>query len=219
MRKNILIILLLSLAITSCGKVIISRNYYVLDYNPVLENQAFALTKPFPFSIEVVESRMPRTYDRSQMVIRYSAHKLDYSAENIWAVRLSSAVPDLINNHINKYGLFDRCQREYLDSRPDYEIVTYLNRIELIQNKLYKAVHLSIDYYLRQSDDRNFAVKYSADREIEIPQTADMDIFAKTVSDILKEETDNFLLKAVDYFKNLKRPSRLSEIPPEKEKK
>ena len=185
-----------------CAKLSLTRNYFILDYNPIIENPKLSLAQPLPFSVQVMDSRIPRIYDRSQIVIRYSAHKLSYSTQNIWAVRLSYLIPDLINNQIRNYNIFDQTQREYLESRPDYEIVTNVNRVELFSNQFYTAAHLSMDFYLRKNSSHENLVKYSFDIEKQIPAKG-MDLFAKKISELLKSQTDIFLIKTIDYFHSL----------------
>ncbi len=202
--RNLMIIILMILMTFGCTKLNLARNYFILDYNPIIENPKLSLAKPFPYSVQVVDSRMPRTYDRSQIVIRYSAHKLSYSSQNIWAVRLSYLIPDLINKQIKSYNIFAQTQREYLEDRPDYEIITYVNRVEMFKNEYYTAAHLSMDYYLRKSDSHDDLIKYSFDIEKQISQEG-MDIFAKKISNLLKEQTDIFLVKTIDYFQSLEK--------------
>jgi ABC-type uncharacterized transport system auxiliary subunit len=200
--KNLIVTLLIILMMFGCAKLSLSRNYFILDYNPIIENPKLSIAKPFPYSVQVMDSRMPRTYDRSQIVIRYSAHKLSYSTQNIWAVRLSYLIPDLINKQIKSYNIFSQTQREYLEERPDYEIITYVNRVELFKNEYYTAAHLSMDYYLRKSNNHDDIIKYSFDIEQQIAQNG-MDIFAQKISNLLKDHTDIFLIKVIDYFDSL----------------
>lgn len=202
-QKKYLLIIIILLVLCACGSVKIIRNHYVLHYNPVLSEPKLSLSKPLPYAIEVMDTNIMRTYDRSQMIIRHSAHRIEYSRENIWAVRVSTAVPDLINNHINKFNLFTRCQREYLNKRPDYEIVTTVNRIEMFKNDFYHAVNFSIDYYLRDATSGDMILKYPFAREIEVNKAAEMDMFAKKVSDMIENSTNGFLLETVEYFQGL----------------
>ncbi len=201
-KRNLIFLSLILIAVFGCTQLTVSRNYFILDYNPIIENPKLSLAKPLPYSVQVMDSRMPRTYDRSQIVIRYSAHKLSYSSQNIWAVRLSYLIPDLINKQIKSYNIFEQTQREYLENRPDYEIITYVNRVELFKNDFYTAAHLSMDYYLRKSDNHDNVVKYSFDIEQEISKNG-MDLFAQKISNLIKEQTDKFLVKTIDYFNNL----------------
>lgn len=205
--KRIYLAVLLLLLLAACFKLTVARNYYILDYISVLDKPELSLAKPLPFAVVVRDAQLPRTYDRTQMVIRHSAHRIDYSSNDLWAVRLSDAVPDLINDQINSYHLFKNCQREYLDNRPDYEIVVHLNRIELFQSPGYRAVNLNMDYYLQASDSRDYLLKYTLTKEEEVPEGQDMDIFARKASELIKEGTDQFLIQAVNTLKNQPAPA------------
>lgn len=197
--KKIIILLILAL-LFACGTVIKVRNYYVLFYNPIAQNAKLILDQPLPYTIEIADSKVPKTYDKYQMVVRRSAHRINYSNTDLWAVRVSDSVPDLLNNHINRYNIFTRCQREYLDEKPDLELVTYIKQIEMFKNKKYQSVHLQMEYSLRKVGQEKPIVNHSVDIEQEITPTNDMDIFARKISDMLKKSTDEFLVKTIEFF-------------------
>lgn len=185
--------------LSHCASKAIHPKYYILDYRPVLRDSSFVLHKPFPYRIQVQTMKIPRTFDRVSVVVRYSAHRLDYYRYNLWAIRPQITVSDLIANHITAYGIFDECQREFFDVRPDYEIVGNIEAIEKFDNESYIAAHLAVKLYLRSYDGYENLLSHEFDREEEMPEFR-MELFAKKLSDVLKEETDIFVGKLIEYF-------------------
>jgi uncharacterized lipoprotein YmbA len=180
----------------------VERNYFVIDYNPVPTDQRLLLDTPLPYSVEISDTRVSRVYDRSQIVYRYSAHKLEYSANDLWAVRLSSAIPDVLTKHFARYNTFALTQRDFLVERPDYELVSHVNRIELLKSEYYRAVSVNMDIFLRRGDDLTYLVRHSFDREYEV-FTDDLEMFVQNLSRIIKEEVDIFIEKVLYHFEVL----------------
>ena len=182
-----------------CSTKSIRPKYYILDYRPVPRDSVLTVNPPFPYKVQVQTMKIPRTFDRVNIVVRYSAHRLDYYRYNLWAIRPQIVISDLIAKQISTYGIFQKCQREFLEERPDYEIFGTIEAIEKFDNESYTAAHLAIKLYLRTHDGYENLINYEFDREVEMP-VFQMELFAKKLSDILKEEVDNFIRIMIDYF-------------------
>jgi hypothetical protein len=124
---------------------------------------------------------------------------LDYFRYNLWAIRPQITISDLIAKHISDYGIFQQCQREFLEERPDYEITGTIEAIEKFDNEQYIATHLAMKLYLRSYEGYEILVQHQFDREEEM-SVFRMELFAKKLSDILREETDSFIRKIIVYF-------------------
>lgn len=198
-RTGLFILTLLILFILGCGSRPSGRNYYVIDYNPVPENPQLILEQPLPYKVQVPDSRISRVFDRSQVVFRYSPHRIEYSSNDLWAVRLSTAIPDVLTKHFVLYNTFSVTQREFLVERPEFEIVTLINEIQLLQSEYYQAVHINMDMLLRRGDDLTFLVRHSFNREHEV-FTDDVEISVQNLSHMIREETDIFIEKILYHF-------------------
>lgn len=198
-KLNIIPVLMVALLIAgSCSHTPIIRSYYILEYSPVALGLSLP-ENPLPYTVQVSDARIARIYDRSQIVGRYSANKIEYLDNDLWAVRLSSAVPDLIINHFNAYSLFVLTDRDFITQRPDYEVILNISRIERLQSEYYRAAHLNMELLLRRGDDLSNLVRHSFEREDEI-FSDDVEIFVQKLSYIIKEETDRFVIKILDFF-------------------
>ncbi len=198
-RLHLVYILTLSLIVYSCATKSIQPKYYILDYRPVLRDSTLIVETSFPYKVQVQTMKIPRTFDRVSIVVRYSAHRLDYYRYNLWAIRPQIIISDLIADHIARYGIFKKCQREFLEERPDYEIIGYIEAIEKFDNEAYTATHLAMKLYLRTFDGYENLLSHEFDREEEMPVFR-MELFAKKLSDILEEEVNNFIRKIINYF-------------------
>jgi len=196
-------LLFITVLILSCSSPPVERNYYIIDYNPVPNNTSLVLDNPLPYRVQVPDSRVSRVYDRTQIVFRYSAHRIEYAPHDLWAVRLSSAIPDVLTKHFTRYNTFSVTQRDFLTERPDYEVITSINRIEMLRSEYFRAVSISMDIYLRRGHDLHYLVQHSFDREYEI-FSDEVEIFTQNLSRIIREETDLFIEKVLYQFEVLK---------------
>ncbi len=197
----IILILITGSLLSGCMTKSIQRQYFILDYNPVLRDSSLTLEKPLPYRVQVQTMKIPRTFDRVNIVVRYSSHRLDYYRYQLWAIRPQIIISDLIARHIQNYHIFESCQREFLDERPDFEIVGSIDAIEKFDNPNYTAAHLAMKLYLRTFDGYEAVLTHEFDRVEEMPVFS-MELFAKKLSDIVQQETDKFIRKMIDYFKN-----------------
>jgi len=201
-KKTVFLILFGSLiSLYSCTTKSVRPKYYILDYRPVLRDSTLIQKPPLPYDVQVQTMKIPRTFDRVNIVVRYSAHRLDYYRYNLWAIRPQIVVSDLIAKQISEYGIFQKCQREFLEEPPNYEIIGTIEAIEKFDNESYTAAHFAMSLYLRTYDGYENIVFHKFDREVEMPVFR-MELFAKKLSDILKEETDIFIKKIIDYFRS-----------------
>ena len=205
MNKNLkivvsaLLLIIPGIMVLQCSQSTIQRQYYLLDYPGVVKDSTLVPESPYPVKVMVQTMKLPRTFDRTNIVVRYSAHQIDYYRYRYWAIKPQIIISDLIARQLQSYRLFNKCEREFLDENPDYEIVGYINAIEKFHNDEYIAAHLSMTIYLRKSDDFTLVVKHQFDREERLYQD-DMAYFSKKLSDILREEIQKFTRKNIEYF-------------------
>ncbi|MBC8181264.1 membrane integrity-associated transporter subunit PqiC [candidate division KSB1 bacterium] len=194
-----LVLILCTFLWLSCSTKSVYRQYFILDYRPVLQDSSLKVEEPLPYKVQVRTMKIPRTFDRVGIVVRYSTHQLDYYRYQLWAIRPQIIVSDLIARHISNYNVFQSCQREFLEERPDFEIIGVIDAIEKFDNKAYTAAHLAMKLYLRTYDSYENILSHEFDREEEMPVFR-MELFAKKLSDILREEVDVFIGEIIAHF-------------------
>ncbi len=206
-----LVILLLSSFMSGCSRVTVFTSYYLLDYVPRNENPKLQIKEPLPYSVQVVNFKIPRSFDSIRIIARFSSHQINYYRYSLWAVRPQIIAADLMVQHINAYSLFQKCQREFLDERPNLEITGEISQIERFESEQYTAAHLKMAYELYDYETNERLVRHEFNTEIPIPRE-NMTIFVKAISDILRVETEKFLVKVVKYLQE--RDQETSEMNP-----
>jgi len=125
-------------------------NYYVLDYLPATENDQLKLAKPFPKNIEVLDATIDRTYSRNQLVVKDSFTRVRYLPFDIWANRLSDAIPNLVAQRLRAYNIFRRVNRDAAEAAPDYYLQMNILNVEKIEGQRPKA-HLRLEFLLQDA--------------------------------------------------------------------
>jgi ABC-type uncharacterized transport system auxiliary subunit len=190
-------IFLLLLFLAGCSKVYY-RDYYILDYTPQF-NKSLQALKSLPYKVEVGEIDISSSYDRSQIVVRQSLHKLRYDEYSLWAERPQEAIRVLLERHLKESGIFDEVKREFLNTRADYKVYGYLFNVEFYQSKELKRADLEMKLFFQENKSESIVVTHFI-RRYEKLETDDMAFFAKKISDILKEENEKFRIKIIAYM-------------------
>ena len=199
-NKIRLSIITLLLFIASCS-VKTMKDHYILSYlpDPVNAEKFISTQIPFDYKVEVQNFEMNRIYDRNPIVIRQSLHKLAFDRKNEWALRPDKSIPELLVYHINSLDLFKECKTDFFTTSPDFYISGMISNIEIYKSEEITFAHVKVTMELRDRT-RNILVKHEIDKKTEL-ENPDISFFVKTVSDILKTETNSFLVKVVDFLK------------------
>ncbi len=212
MKRHYFLLIILFWAACS-NKEFVSKNYYILEYFPHTEKKSLHRETPLNFTVQVSDLSIPTTYDRKEIVIRHFGPRITYSENDIWAVDLTEIIPNLIVKRISRYGIFKQVAREYLSIRPDYEIITKINNIEIYESENLKAARLNMDFYLQERDAKAYTVEHSINRESVLPDNQ-METFVQVINEIILDETDKFLTKILYHFdSSLKPESAITGTP------
>lgn len=194
MKKIIVLSLSLIFLFGCFARNIVPRNYFILEYYPHSEKDALKMDKPFDQSVYIEDTKIPRTYDRKQIVVRHFGPRITYSDNDLWGVKLSKIIPNLLKKRLDSYNMFKNTQRALFTSNPDYVIDTNVNNIELyISETLYQA-RLNIDFTYMKKDTEEPLLIHSANVE-RVLLKQDYDTYAQTINDILFDEIDKFATK------------------------
>jgi ABC-type uncharacterized transport system auxiliary subunit len=198
-NKNILYAVLLVLLVSCSIKTV--KEYYIVSYLPDPESlERFNVTGlPVDVKVEVQNFEMNRIYDRNSIVIRESLHKLSFDQKNNWALRPDRSLPELLIYHINAAGIFKECKSDYALTRPDYYITGVINNIEIYNGETSVLAHLNVVLELRDKN-RTILVSHHINEKRDI-RRYDITFFVKTIGELLRDGSQEFIIKMVDYFR------------------
>jgi len=191
-----------------CGTKVQTTKLYLMDYEPVIREEGPAW-EPLPYKVQVREFKIPRTFDRTRIVYRYSPHELNYYRYYQWAVPPRVMITDLVEKHVAAARVFEVVQREFWDERPDYEVTGTILALEKFESGEFGGAHLAMEIELVRSSDNASIANHKFDREVEL-QNPTMTFFAQKMSELLEAEVEVFL-QAVDLYFH---PPDVEEEPP-----
>jgi len=194
MKKIVFLSLLFMILFGCMARKIIPRNYFILEYYSHTEKDGLKMDEPFDQSVYIEDTKVPRTYNRKQIVVRHFGPRITYSDNNLWGIKFSKIIPNLVKKRFDNYNMFKSTHREVFTSEADFVIETNINNIEMyISETLYQA-RLNIDFAYRKKDNEKPYVIHSANVE-KVLLKQDFDTFAQTINEIIFEEIDKFAAK------------------------
>lgn len=205
---NILFALGLLVLLSGCfGKVDrVVTNYYVLDYQPSTERPELKLEVSGGKTLRVTNSQINRTYNRNQLVVKENFYRVRFLNNDLWANRLSDAIPNLITQRLRAYNIFSNVSRDTGELDPNYILETNIMNIEKVEGKSPRAF-LRMEFVLRDSTSENVVLAHRNERYHEL--TDDSIVYLVQVfNNMIMEETNTFAAMCIMHFAG--RPLRSS---------
>lgn len=215
----IIVLALLSLTFGGCFSKVdrMTTNYYILDYKKATENSMLRVKEPFPKLCEVFDTDVNRTYNRNQMVVKENFSKVSYLSNELWANRLSDAIPNLIVQRLKAYNLFRQVERSTGDVSPNYYLETNLLSIEMINTNPSQA-SLVMEFKLRDAASQRVLVTHKHEAATPL-LVKDIAYVVDVYNDMIMDATDIFAAKCRMFLEGkptLRDYSRISEDPLER---
>lgn len=206
--RVIILIAAVLLLLTGCSGVKLKeKRYYLLSYVELGERQELVEEEPFPYTILIEDARVAQTYTRKQIVKRHYSPLMQYMSNDLWAIRLSDAIPDIVAQRVQYYNAFQNVWRNTPVANPDYQLSIDINNLEMYENQkdLVSDARLSMKFTMYKMQESNtkipdLHVEYSFDRKIRIPPN-DMQYFVQEINRMILEETSNFMAETLNELK------------------
>ncbi|MCB5235070.1 MAG: PqiC family protein [Candidatus Cloacimonetes bacterium] len=188
---------LLVLLMTGCFAKVdkAATNYYVLDYQSSTEVSDLVMQNNNGKALHVMNGRVNRTYNRNQIVVKESFYQVRFLADELWANRLSDAIPAIISQRLRAYNIFSSVSCEATEKDPDYYLETNILNLEKIEGKQPRAF-LRIEFILRDSSGEKTIVAHSAERYSQLIDNSTV-YFVQVINNMIMEETNTFAAKYI----------------------
>lgn len=198
MKKSLLFgLIIATLLLSGClGKIDKSETkYYVLDYQSSTEVPDLVMQNHNGKALHVMNSRINRTYNRNQIVVKESFYRVRFLSDELWANRLSDAIPAIIAQRLRAYNIFSEVSREVSERDPDYYLETSVLNLEKIEGAHPRAF-LRLEFSLRDSSGEKTLVSHTAERYAELTDDSTI-YFVQVINNIIMEETNIFAAKYI----------------------
>jgi len=194
MNKNVLFFagFFCCLSLSSCiSKQAVVSKYYTIEIPvstvPAVPDSAQLI----PIRCEIARVEMSPLYDRSQIINRSDSHEVTFYRYHQWAVRPSLAIGAFIENYMQDSKLFESVSARYSKVIPDYLFNTQIHRLEVLEERGRLTAHLELEFRILDHKDDRVLLRHRADRK-EVLEQKDLNLFSRTVSEILLTELNKF---------------------------
>lgn len=182
MRSVTQIILLLALLpVAGCfGSSAPSRSHFVLHGITTTK----APGAPFAGLVRVRNLDAANIYEKSQIVVRKNPYELQYSEDNVWAVKPSNMVSDVIGRALADSGRFTSVVRQLGELRPDYILGGNLRAIEVYDSGDIWYAHVSLALHLTRVKNGETIYSFTFDKRRRLPERSFAQA-ARAISELL----------------------------------
>lgn len=201
MKRIILIlpvVMVLAFSACSIGAPKQETNYYVLDYQPSSEKPELMQKQNNGKVLHVSNTTINRAYNRNQLVEKENIYKVNYLKTEMWANRLSDAVPNIITSRLRAYNIFGNVTRNIVESDPHYYLETNILNIEKIKDKEPRAF-LRMEFVLRDSTGEKVVLEHKSERYKPVLDDSYVSL-VQNFNTLIMEETNVFAAKCIAYF-------------------
>ncbi len=122
------------------------RSYYVLHG----VTASSMVGRPIDGLVRVRNLDAATVYEKFQIVVRQNPYQLQYDEDNIWAVKPSQMIADVIARALNDSRRFTAVARELGELRPDYILSGRLQAVEVYDSNDQWFAHLSLSLRLTE---------------------------------------------------------------------
>ena len=164
-------VLALAAALISCSfrSSLPTKNYYILQYKPVITVPANS-QRPYSCALQVGNFDVQPIFNRQNILYRFSPHQIQYYEVEQWAVRPDQMVTNLAFKHLEASGLTNRVGIDFFDMRPDYRIEGMIEAIEKYDAGDVFYAHLAMSMKMLRIEDGAQVWEYAYDQRKQVYQ-------------------------------------------------
>ncbi|HEX3019395.1 MAG TPA: ABC-type transport auxiliary lipoprotein family protein [Chitinispirillaceae bacterium] len=139
----LVIVTILSTVIAGCGKMPV-KQFYILNYLPSSVRDRL-YRSPYPYTIRLRELDIEEAYNRPQIVYRQSPFQLRYYVYQVWAVKPTRMITDLLNKHLVTANIVSSIIRRFDEGpKPDFELNGTIESLEEYDSEQLWFAHMCI---------------------------------------------------------------------------
>jgi ABC-type uncharacterized transport system auxiliary subunit len=193
------------------GKTVISeRRKFLIEAKPLrlpFKNSE----RPYNYHLEIKKFNVSRLYDQDRIVIRLSDVEIRENRQQVWSVRPSEMLTDVVEQYFKKSDLFVNASQEFLDMRPDYVFSGTVSAIEELKTGGSRFARLAMSMQITDTEKNQIIWSGEFDDQPPVP-VDDMGKTVQTMRDILHRNMEEYLVELDFRFLNIAREVAKKEL-------
>jgi len=174
-------------ALSACGSAKVrARSYYTLAY-ALSDDERVAETPTVPAVVRVREFDTELSYDRQQVVYRFSPYQLEFYNYHLWVAKPHRIVTEMVYKHLKHTNLFQQITLTVKEAIPDYEIDATVQAIEEFDSDTEWYAHLAMTFRVVDYKTRRIVWRHEFDKRKKVFHH-DVIYVVRALSQILEEE-------------------------------
>ena len=203
-RSAITLLVGLVLALAACAPSTARRYYSFTPGSYMVQADA----QPLPMTVWFQSVSVGPTYNRTQIVYRYSEYELQYFANRLWADRPERMLQNVIYTSVSNARLFETFQDRISDKSPTHVFTVQVDALEELVGQTSNFAHLALTLRLNSYGTNQEVWRYRIDRTRPVPRDA-TDLMVRALSELLDQELD----RAIDDLrKKMTTPQGAGEV-------
>lgn len=170
------------------------RRYYAVNYVPTTTRER----PPIEMKIWLQEVSIDSTYNRSQIVYRYSPYELQYFANRLWADRPQRMIQQLILRDLISTNTFEAVYDRLAAEAPTHSLITSVEALEEQVGAGVNYAHLSMTFRLMTYQENREIWRYHFDDRRPV-NGVDTELTVRAISELLQTHLE--LMRADLYVK------------------
>ncbi len=174
-----------------------TNKYYVIERPDSIHVSIAGQNSPIEGYCEIMPVEIYPAYASQSIAKRKDSHEIVYYSNHHWAVRPGKSMTMLLEDYMNQASIFEGTSTRFWKINPAFRMETTVFQLETLQEDDDMFVHLSVRFRLKNIPDNEVLIIYQADRKEKL-QRKDLNLYAKTVSDLFHQELRNFAQKIME---------------------
>ncbi|MEA1896819.1 MAG: ABC-type transport auxiliary lipoprotein family protein [Bacteroidota bacterium] len=192
MKANLYVTIGMLLILSGClSEQAIIKKHYIIEWQSDQESSNNESFEAIQGSCQITQIEISPVFERTQIVNRSGSHEITYYKYHQWAVRPSVPILEIIENYMESSGTFESISTRYSRKIPDYRLTTKIHQLEVIESSDAFSAHVNIEFRIINNSNNQVLLNHRSDKTETLP-AKDLNLFARTVSNILIAELQTF---------------------------
>ena len=173
--------------------------YYTINLGEITDTTKIVNSPVSEEACEIEPVNLNQAFAGFRIANRQQSHEITYYVHHQWAVKPEDAFTEINLHKIQNWGLFGNVSTRFWKLVPGYQIQTYIDALETVQNGDQLSTHLKVEFRLVDYKTKNTLVMHTADVYKPLGKK-NINLFAQAVSESYYQQLLRFSEKIRDHF-------------------
>lgn len=186
--------------LSGCGSQNRIVNKYYLIEKPDAPEFSLDLQQPcINEYCQISPVEISPAFGTQKIAIRRNSHEIVYYSYHHWAERPDVFLTAVMEDFYSHVPVFKGISTHLRDSVPVFTIVSFIDKLEVLESDKSMSAHLSLEFRLSDEVRKETILLHSADRT-QILVNNDLNLFAAAIGKMFYDELSDFSTRIIEHF-------------------